>query len=627
MAVTIGSNISALKIGRAVEHASESVNNATERLSSGFRINRGSDDAAGLAIATSLDLKAKVYNQGVRNLSDGLSAVSIAEGAYDSLSNIITRMKELTFQSANGTYSNTQRSALDREFQALFQEYSRVVQTTTFNGRSLLSTTSSDISLQGGFGSTESLTHQFTPLTTFAGLVTDSQGTGTFTISGTYNHGDSVRSGDVADVNGDGKLDVVIGGGGSGITEFRLGNGDGTLGNSTQYILPFGQTPRFTKFLDVNNDSTLDLVSGGTSVTSVFLGNGNGTFGSVISSGSYTSAIYQTFADFNEDNKLDTIVHDSVAGELLLIGNGNGTFANQVAIPTIVDTVVDSADMNNDSKADVITYNAASRVFYVQLGNGNGTFQSAATIGGISDTGGWSLGDVNADGYTDLISTRSNSTYNVHINSGNGTTYTTNSYATGVAGRPDAFGILTDINQDGKLDLVLNDSAGVDLFFGNGNGTFGSTVSTGIPTYAPPPPVFGDLNGDGVPDMVYSGAGTASQVYIADATTAVVQGAAPSIATRSGALTTMSLLDSAQDELATARSTVGAFRSRVEIAIRNLGVRVEGATTAEARIRDADVATESANLVRSQIVQQTAQAVLAQANVQPTLAITLLRNA
>jgi len=108
-------------------------------LSSGLRINRARDDAAGLAIAESLKADSRVAAVAIRNASDGVSIISIADQAIGQISNVLSRLAELSEQSANGVYANTQRSALQNEFSALLSEIERIAVTTEFNGLKLLS--------------------------------------------------------------------------------------------------------------------------------------------------------------------------------------------------------------------------------------------------------------------------------------------------------------------------------------------------------------------------------------------------------------------------------------------------------------------------------------------------------
>ncbi|MDD2942716.1 MAG: flagellin [bacterium] len=152
MAITINTNVSALNAQRRLGESSQGLTRTFERLSSGLRITRASDDAAGLAIADSLRADQKIASAAIRNANDGISVVSIADSAMGQISNALTRMAELAEQSSNGVLNNTQRSAIQSEFTALGSEIQRIAVTTTFNGIALLSGGSS-VSLQVGFDS------------------------------------------------------------------------------------------------------------------------------------------------------------------------------------------------------------------------------------------------------------------------------------------------------------------------------------------------------------------------------------------------------------------------------------------------------------------------------------------
>lgn len=152
MAITIGSNIASLQAQRRLSQSNESLSFVYQRLSSGSRINRASDDAAGLAIADNLRAQQRVASVAIRNANDGISTVAIADGALAEIGNVLIRLGELAEQSANGVYSPTQRSALQNEFAALGSEVERIAYTTTFNGVRLLSG-SSGFTFQVGFDS------------------------------------------------------------------------------------------------------------------------------------------------------------------------------------------------------------------------------------------------------------------------------------------------------------------------------------------------------------------------------------------------------------------------------------------------------------------------------------------
>ncbi len=131
------------KIGSALSSARNDLNKSMERLASGKRINRASDDAAGLAIAEALKSDAVVLKQANRNIADAQSLTDIADSALNQVSDITIRMQELSVQAANGTLSDSQRGALNEEYQQLGQEIQRISETTQFNGKNVFSGSSS----------------------------------------------------------------------------------------------------------------------------------------------------------------------------------------------------------------------------------------------------------------------------------------------------------------------------------------------------------------------------------------------------------------------------------------------------------------------------------------------------
>lgn len=139
MSINIRTNIPSITAQRNLGASTGGINTAYERLSSGLRINHAKDDAAGLSIAEKLKSDSRVATVGIRNANDGISVISIADQAIGQISNVLGRLAELAEQSANGVFSNTQRSALSNEFTALASEIERIAFTTEFNGLRLLS--------------------------------------------------------------------------------------------------------------------------------------------------------------------------------------------------------------------------------------------------------------------------------------------------------------------------------------------------------------------------------------------------------------------------------------------------------------------------------------------------------
>lgn len=150
MAMVINSNIMSLNAQRNLTLSQGDQNQAMERLTSGKRINSAADDAAGLAISNRMTSQVRGLDQAVRNANDGISVIQTAEGALDETTNILQRMRELSIQSANGTYDDGNRGTLNAEVQQLVAEIDRIAETTAFNGLNILDGTLGKVDLQVG---------------------------------------------------------------------------------------------------------------------------------------------------------------------------------------------------------------------------------------------------------------------------------------------------------------------------------------------------------------------------------------------------------------------------------------------------------------------------------------------
>lgn len=153
----IGTNIASMRAANASKMASASLQTAMERLSTGKRINTSKDDAAGLAIASTMTSSIRGMSQAIRNANDGVSLAQTAEGALGEVTNMLQRIRELSVQSASGTYSDSDRANLQSEVTALTSQISSALTTTKFNGVSLFTTTSggagTSTTIQTGYNS------------------------------------------------------------------------------------------------------------------------------------------------------------------------------------------------------------------------------------------------------------------------------------------------------------------------------------------------------------------------------------------------------------------------------------------------------------------------------------------
>lgn len=141
MGLRIRTNVASINAQRRLERSTRAVNDASGKLASGKRINRASDDAAGLAIASNLNSDVRSLLQSKRNANDGISLVQTAEGGLVETTTMLTRLKELSIQAASDTIGKTEREFLDKEFVALKDEMDRIANSVEFNGIRLLTGT------------------------------------------------------------------------------------------------------------------------------------------------------------------------------------------------------------------------------------------------------------------------------------------------------------------------------------------------------------------------------------------------------------------------------------------------------------------------------------------------------
>jgi hypothetical protein len=346
----------------------------------------------------------------------------------------------------------------------------------------------------------------------------------------------------VGDVNGDGKLDVVVvnqcvslSNCNNGTVSVLLGNGDGTLKAAAPFSLP-GAGGYALSLVDLNGDGKLDLLLNvcpgnncNPGTVAVMLGNGDGTFHTPVfysSGGLFPMEI--AVADINGDGKPDVVVTNlcmdascMTGGTFaVLLGNGDGTFQLPKSNATSQEIFgVAVGDVDGDNKPDVVitAANSPQPNVAVYKGNGDGTFQFppvGVTTGAQEDRQA-SLVDVNGDGKLDLVVSHLDFGTSVSLGNGDGTFQAPKVYIP--AGRFFAVG---DVNGDGKPDVLLAEecfsltvcSSGlVSVLLGNGDGTFAGAQYYGINGKAV---AAGDLNGDGKPDLIVAQGGQTGQLIV-----------------------------------------------------------------------------------------------------------------
>ena len=150
MGLRIATNVQALNAQKNLYGTSNEISTTMARLSSGYRINRSSDDAAGLAISESLKAQIRGFKQANRNANDGISLVNVADGGLNEVSNMLVRLRELAIQTSSDTISDKERALVDVEYQQIKEEIERVAQTTQFNGTNLLNGSGGVLDFQVG---------------------------------------------------------------------------------------------------------------------------------------------------------------------------------------------------------------------------------------------------------------------------------------------------------------------------------------------------------------------------------------------------------------------------------------------------------------------------------------------
>ncbi len=169
MAISLLTNVASLNAQRNLNSTQGALSSSIGRLSSGLRINSAGDDAAGLGISENLKAQIRSISQAQRNANDGISMSQVAEGAMNEMQGIVSRMRELSVQSANSTLGNTERGYIQTEFTQLSEEINRIGSVTDFNGQKLLNgAASSGLTFQVGIfnSANDRLSMSITKLTT-----------------------------------------------------------------------------------------------------------------------------------------------------------------------------------------------------------------------------------------------------------------------------------------------------------------------------------------------------------------------------------------------------------------------------------------------------------------------------
>ena len=171
MSMSIRTNVASLNAQKNLSQSQNVLDSSLSRLSSGYRITKAGDDAAGLGISTKLEAQIRSYNQAVRNANDGLSVIQTSEAALNETSNILTRLRELAMQSASDGIGDTERGYIQTESDGLVSEIDRIAAVTKFNGTILLSGAVTALDFQVGVEGTTNDQISFSTIDVTAGAL------------------------------------------------------------------------------------------------------------------------------------------------------------------------------------------------------------------------------------------------------------------------------------------------------------------------------------------------------------------------------------------------------------------------------------------------------------------------
>ena len=630
MAQIINTNIMSLNAQRNLNTSGGALATSIQRLSSGLRINSAKDDAAGLAISERFTTQIRGMNQAARNANDGISLAQTAEGALGEISNNLQRIRELAVQSRNATNSSSDRMALDAEVQLLKAEIQRVAEETNFNGTPLLNGSFMNQAFQVGADQGQVINiaqiananikalgnwnRVDTPAgmagTTPQAVVTSRTVTGT-APAGVISSGTPTPGGTFSiDITGLAPTD-----GANGFDAFDI-TVNGTTATVAAVAYDTDAATTEAALADAIAVAINSVVSGAADASAQ-----DGTIAIDNTTGSSTLIVsaendeFQPFQVIGETTPAGaTTFGTTTAAEFTINGVGIASAGGATASAG-VDALVSAF---NAAKA--LPANAAA-LGNITASNVNGRLQLVDSTGADIDIDGTAPSKAGMDTFTDvpvqnfvagsLVLTGSKGTATINFPAAGGAgqrasdlvkAINNQSYNTGVTASLDATGKLQLASLSGNFSVApAGTGTAADLLANTGL----TEGLTGAMDPALPPAVTVGTSWE---------AGAAETGFAdLDVTSAL------------GADNALAAMDAALQAINSARADLGAVQNRFTSTIANLNTSSENLTAARSRIRDTDYAVETAELTRTQILQQAGTAMLAQANQVPQSVLSLLK--
>jgi len=682
MALIINTNTSSLNAQRQLMSSGMSLDRATERLSSGLRVNSAKDDAAGLAIANRMTSQVRGLDQAVRNANDGVSLIQTAEGALAETTNILQRMRELAVQSSNGIYSNGDRATLNAESKQLVSELDRIAKSTSFNGQNLLDGKLGKVNLQVGAEANQTISFKIAATDAktlgMGSTSVDLMGTANTLAAGTQKfvqndvmiNGQSIMAVGETWTGGTDKLDKLvekINKNVNGITASTVAEvkattvGTGIVTTTGTFKVDVVGLDGQTTSIAVNNTNSLSeladkLNQGGLgkisatisdagklsitseNATSITVTDASSAGGTGITSATEGFAKLVLKADNGDPvtvtrGATGTLAmlyklgfrENDVAGTVEGIAVGAGAFAvGDLKINGVAVGVSDTAGLADKVKA----INAVTDQSGVKA-----TSFSSATI----DLGSVALstlvgGDFTLNGVNMTIAAGTATTTVADI----AAVFNAQTDKTGITASVKGTSLVLEGNvSSAQFSLDATGGAGIADALTDGGGaianlTVGTSAAAAITNLST---VAGGIkltseNGNPISVQQATGVSTKSGLIDSNSLASGSFGAAiasVSIDTQGNAQKAIKIIDNALTTINDTRASLGAVNNRLDFTVSNLSSIAEKTTAARSRIVDADFASETASLSRATVLQQAATAMLAQANQRPQNVLSLLR--
>ncbi|MCH4889288.1 flagellin [Acidaminobacter sp. JC074] len=604
----INNNLMAMNTHRQLGMNSANGAKSIEKLSSGYRINRAGDDAAGLAISEKMRAQIRGLNQSSRNAQDSISLVQTAEGALNESQAILQRMRELAVQSANDTNVDADRSALQNEVDQLSTELTRISNNTEFNERKLLNgglqTGNLDGELTFHIGANQSQNMSLG----IGAMDAKSLGVSRDVTAGTL---DATNAAGVSSVAADSvDVDNVLAAGDYQVTVATVASGatasfpSGTTLADAGSLITGTPTADFTSTFTYNHTvantpATATGITVGDQNDWAFAGGTNGNMSGISikihdGNGASDGAAWSGNTLVVNVNNTIAVSGGYVEGliQAAAAGQPSGIDVTQITITAGSDATAGSAgDTSGAAAAINLTggVDAAAANFTI-TGDGAQTVAASGTvvINGtsidLSQVSNRAAGQ-NGDSFT--ITGYASAGTTVQLANSSGT----------------AIGSAVTIDQaaGGEYTIGNSGTGQMDVTFAAGGATVGTTTVTVAQTTSDA--------------ATFTGGNT---------TAATVQGGL-SISSQSDADAAITTINSAITKVSDERAKLGAVQNRLEHTIKNLDTSSENLQASESRIRDVDMAKEMMNFTKNNILQQAAQSMLAQANQAPQGVLQLLR--